>query len=140
VRAVAGAGAAVDADERVIPAVPLDRAERARLSARAAGRALVGDPSNAPAIPRNECSRRTGSRARRIVAGAADDDDESAAHPAGRAHVDACAVRPGVPATTGASVDSKLTPDATVDVEDGQSFGHGSPFFGHSRALGSRVQ
>ncbi len=140
-RAVAGAGAAVDADERVILAVPLDRAERARLTTRAAGGALVGGPSNAPAVPRNECSRRTSSRARGIVAGAADDDDEPAAHPAGRSHVDARALRPGMTLTAGASIDAKLTADATVDVDDGESLGHGGsrPLYRHGGRPANRA-
>jgi hypothetical protein len=60
-----------------------------------------------------------------MVASAADDDDEPPPHPACGPHVDARALRPGMTLTTGASIDAKLTPDATVDVDDGESFGHG---------------
>jgi len=123
--AVAGAGAAVDADEGATCRVSLDCAERAGAATRAAGSALVGGPSNAPAVSRNERSGRTGSRARGIVAGAADDDDEAATHSTGRPHVDARAVRSRVTLTAGASIDAKLTADATVDVDDGESLGHG---------------
>src|SRR5450759_203566 len=74
VGAVQRAGAAVDADERLVDAaVPVDRPDDARLTAEPAADAELGDEGDTAAFAKCECVLRAYLGARRVLAGAAHD-------------------------------------------------------------------
>src|SRR5450756_2415121 len=90
VGAVLRAGAAVDADERLVDAaVPVDRSDAARLTAEPTADAELGDEGDTAAFAKCECVLRAHLGARRVFEGAAHDDAEPAANAAGGSHLDA---------------------------------------------------
>ncbi len=112
--------AAVDADLRLmLRIVPEDCAKGAGLDAVVAADAEIGFEAHATAFTRRQCVGGTDAGARRIGAGATDDDDEAFADAARRVDVDARILQPAAAGPPRAGEHTRLAADTAVNVDDG---------------------
>lgn len=120
-----GTNAAIDADERfVVLLVPEYGTKRTGVLTLLAGDTQLRVERYAAAISWGQCLSRTSSCTWRMLAGAADDDDEAFSHATSRANTDARFANTPFACSSSASEHAELTSNTAININDRKPLDH----------------